>query len=250
MKKVKFKQHGGKAVYLLLCAGLLMVGVASVAGYRIAVNSVTQGLITPKSEADIPDIDYSAVDAIVKDIEKEQSEAAALDFNAPPAEADVPLNPETPADEALVDLTDELETLYYEQAVMMPVNGEILTAFSGGELVKSSGGVWRTHDGIDIAAEEGADVRAMTSGTVTKIYDDPLWGCCVTVDHGNTLCGCYFGLSPALDVAVGDKLNAGDRIGAVGNTADIESDVASHLHFALKYENSWIDPISYIEPVK
>ena len=252
MKKVKFR-NTGRALYLALCVGILAVGAATVAGYRAAVNSVTDGLITPRDQADIPDIDYSAVDAILKDIEKDRQDAQAdLDSQAPetdPAE-NAEFDPNAPANDALVDITDELEALYYEQAIMMPVNGEILNAYSEGELVKTTGGVWRTHDGIDIAAEVGTKVKAMTSGTVTDVYSDPLWGCCVVVDHGNTLRGCYYGLAPDLNVTVGDKLNAGDFIGSVGNTADIESDVGSHLHFALKYENQWIDPISYIEPMK
>lgn len=243
MKKVKFRQPGSRTLYIMLCAGILAVGVASVAGYRAAVNSITDGLITSKDDADIPDIDYSAVDAILSDIQKDKEDANSQT----PADDE---NDGEQADGAVVDITDELEALYREQAIMMPINGEIISAYSDGELVKTTGGVWRTHDGIDIGAEEGTNVRAMTSGTVTDVYDDPLWGCCVVVDHGNTLIGHYFGLSSDLEVTVGDTVNAGDTIGTVGNTADIEADVGSHLHFALKYQNQWIDPIQYIEPMK
>ena len=250
MRKVKFRQPKGRALYLMLCVGILAVGVASVAGYRVAVNSITDGLITSRDDAEVPEIDYSAVDAILSDIEKDREDqrADAESAGAPEPSPEAPTQPA--ADEALVDITDELEALYYQQAVMMPINGEIISAFSDGELVRSSGGVWRTHDGIDIAAEEGTNIKAMTSGTVTDVYNDPLWGCCVVIDHGNTLNGCYFGLAPDLKVTIGDKVNAGDVIGEVGNTADIESEVGSHLHFALKYQSQWIDPISYIEPMK
>ena len=269
MKKVKFK-NPGRAMYALLCAGLLAVGIASVAGYKAAVNSVTDGLITQRDEADIPDVDYSAVDAVLNDVEKAKEGSASNVPSAPETEENVlqpqidvnselngPLNEpekapeeESPSDGAYADLAEGLEALYYEQAVMMPVNGEILCAYSEGELIKTSGGVWRTHDGIDIGAAEGTKVKSMTSGVVTDVYNDALWGCCVTVDHGNALCGCYYGLSPDLEVKSGDRLNSGDVIGTVGNTADIESDSGPHLHFALKYENRWIDPISYIEPMK
>ncbi len=248
MKKVKFRKPGRRALYLMLCVGILAVGAASVAGYRAAISSVTDGLITPKSEAKIPDIDYSEVDAVLSDIEKDRAESASAPADLQPSDPSSPT--EQPTDEAIVDITDELEALYYEQAIMMPVNGEIIAAYSGGELVKTTGGVWRTHDGIDIAAEDGTEVRAMTSGVVTDVYDDPLWGCCVVVDHGNTLTGCYCGLSPDLEVTIGQKLNAGDAVGKVGNTADIEADSDSHLHFALKYQDRWIDPIEYIEPMK
>lgn len=254
MKKVKFRQPRSKTLYAVLCVGILAVGIASVAGYRAAVSSITDGLITEKGNADPSGIDYSAVDAILRDIEKDRNDAqsdANADAPADPAQPSADAqNPAVPDSEAIVDITNELEALYYEQAVMMPVNGEIISAYSDGELVKSPGGVWRTHDGIDISAQEGETVKAMTAGTVTNVYTDPLWGCCVTVDHGNTLCGHYFGLAKELEVTVGDKLNAGDKIGTVGNTADIESELGSHLHFALKYENRWIDPIGYIEPMK
>ena len=253
MQKVKFRQPKRRTLYIMLCAGILAVGAASVAGYRAAVSSVTDGLITSRGDADVPDIDYSAVDAVLSDIKKDREETAAPEADAAQDQMlpdEVVGLPEEPNNEAIVDITDELEALYYEQAILMPINGEIIAAYSDGELVKSSGGVWRTHDGIDIAAESGAEVRAMTSGTVTEVYEDPLWGCCVVVDHGNTLFGHYFGLSPDVAVTVGDKLNAGDTVGTVGNTADIESDEDSHLHFALKYQSQWIDPIQYIEPMK
>ncbi len=250
MKKVKFRQPGSKALYITLCVGILAVGIASVAGYRAAVSSITDGLITPSDEADIPDIDYSAVDAVLSGIQKDAEDNVPADAGTTSSPENAPASDETPVGEAIVDITDELEALYYEQAIMMPVNGEIVNSYSGGELVKSPGGVWRTHDGIDIAAEEGTSVKAMTSGTVTQVYDDPLWGTCVVIDHGNTMSGFYFGLSAAPAVAEGQTVNAGDVIGTVGSTADIESDLGSHIHFALKYQEQWIDPIGYIEPMK
>ena len=178
----------------------------------------------------MPDLDTSQVDTILSDIEKDREDAAA--------EGEVP------------DITSDLETLFYEKAVYMPINGEIINEFSDGELVKSANGVWKTHDGIDIAADIGTEVKSMTSGTVTNVYVDPLWGNCVEIDHGDAITGYYFGLDPVINVVAGDKVSAGQVIGTVGNTADIESDMAPHLHFALKYGNEWIDPVSYIEPHK
>ena len=303
MKKVKFTHHRG-ALYATLCAGIMAVGAAAYVGYRSAVGSTIRGVISPDSGPNLPELDYSAVDAVVPDVRKtagdqsgenQSQNAAAQNQNALQtpqsaenagaasqqgeggnqntpngANAGAAGAPQTPADnqgampempeissptqqnsdEALLDISGELEALYYKEAVMMPINGEVITEYSGGELVKSSGGVWRTHDGVDIAAAEGDGVKAMTSGTVSEIYSDPLWGNCVIVDHGNTLSGCYFGLSDDVLVNVGDRLNAGEVIGKVGNTADIESDLGPHLHFALKYQNQWIDPVGYIEPMK
>lgn len=251
MKKVRFTRSGSsdKKVYLALCFGILAIGAISAIGYKASVGSLTKKLvpeITAPKEPEVT-IDLSQVGSILGGIEK-NSENSDNSLEAPADWQDQEVNPQVEAQNP--SIADELQTLYYEQAKMMPVSGEILNEFSWGELVKSAGGVWKTHDGIDLAADAGAEVKSMTSGTVTEIYSDPLWGNCVVIDHGQTVIGCYYGLSPDISVNIGDKVSSGQVIGCIGSTADIESDLPSHLHFALKYEGSWIDPVSYIEPMK
>ncbi len=231
MKKI-FSKTGfkNKAVYIALCAAVVAVSAATIVGYRVAVGSLVQDILPSQDgKTNIPPLDSSEVDVILGGVPKQ----------------DPPVT-QAPA----VDITEQLETLFYKQAVVFPVQGDIKTEFSWGELVKAAGNVWKTHDGIDIAAPEGTKVKAMTSGTVTKVYKDPLWGNCVVIDHGNTTTGYYYGLGNDVAVSVGTSLNSGDVIGSVGNSADIESDLGPHLHFALKRETAWIDPVTYIEPYK
>ncbi|HIV10551.1 MAG TPA: M23 family metallopeptidase [Candidatus Faeciplasma avium] len=237
MKKVRFSPIGssGKGFYAVLFAGILAIGAITAVGYRVAVGSATKNILPNlPAQDELIEPDYSQVDKLLEDIAKQPEEEAASSL-----ETDVNS-----------DLGSELEALYYEQAKMFPVEGEIIGEFSWGELVKTTGGVWRTHDGIDIAAENGSPVRAMTSGSVTSIYSDPVWGNCMVIDHGDTVIGCYYGLAPDISVNIGDKVAAGQTLGTVGSTADIESDMEPHIHFALRYEGSWIDPVSYIEPMK
>ena len=135
------------------------------------------------------------------------------------------------------------------QPNIMPVSGEVICAFSNGELVKSETlGVWKTHDGIDIKADLGAPVKAMNKGKVIKVWSDSLWGNCIKIDHGNGVTGHYYGLTAAAAVSEGDMVNSGDVIGAVGDTAQIEVAQATHLHFALDRNGTWIDPVEYISP--
>ena len=95
----------------------------------------------------------------------------------------------------------------------MPVNGEILEPFSNGELVKSETlGYWKTHDGVDIKADFGEPVKAMNKGTVTKIWDDPLWGNCMTIDHGNGIVGHYYNLSKEMSVKAVEAALKNDRL--------------------------------------
>lgn len=47
---------------------------------------------------------------------------------------------------------------------------------------------WRTHDGIDIAADYGAVVSAMASGTVTQVYHDDRYGTTVVTERARPVC--------------------------------------------------------------
>ena len=50
-------------------------------------------------------------------------------------------------------------------------------------------GDWRTHNGIDIKAEAGAQVKACQNGKVTSVRDDDIWGTVVEIqfEGGATL---------------------------------------------------------------
>lgn len=131
---------------------------------------------------------------------------------------------------------------------VMPVkDAEIINPFSNGELVKSETlGVWQTHDGIDLAAPLGTIVQSATKGTVSEIYEDAQWGVCVVIDHLDGNVGYYFGLDKKLEVVVGQELLSGEAIGKVGNTAEIECGLSPHLHFGVKANGNWIDPVAFI----
>lgn len=230
MKKSIFseKPRHGRWVYALLCVAVITLSAAAVFGYQYATKSIVKDI---GENLDIlPDIDYSAVDKIMSDIREKE---------------DLPVDLTEPDDTA-----SSLEEVFYEKAIYMPLsNTEVITEFSFGELAKSPSGVWQTHDGVDLKATEGTPVKSMTSGKVSEIYSDELWGNCVVIDHNDALTGYYFGLQSDIPLSVGDEVNAGQIIGYVGQT-QIESAIDTHLHFALKYADQWIDPISYIEPYK
>ena len=131
--------------------------------------------------------------------------------------------------------------------IVIPIDGEILAEFSNGELVKSeTTGTWQTHNGADIAAEEGSAVCAIDNGTVSEVIKDALWGVCVTIDHGNGIVSRYCGLSGSLNVKEGDVVESGQAIGSIGNTADIESKLESHLHFEVLKNDVYVDPIKFV----
>ncbi|MBQ5332962.1 MAG: M23 family metallopeptidase [Oscillospiraceae bacterium] len=131
----------------------------------------------------------------------------------------------------------------FSGATVRPVSGDILSDFSDGELVKSKTlSVWKTHDGIDIAAETGSAVKSAAAGVVTSVSRDPLMGVTVIIDHGSGYEGYYCNLAYEVPVSEGEKVSAGTVIGEVGSTAEAEISEEPHLHFGLKKNGSWTDP--------
>ncbi len=98
-----------------------------------------------------------------------------------------------------------------------PVNGAIIASFSVETLLYDETMLdWRTHEGIDLAAEEGTRVLLSPRGTVSQVYEDDLMGVTVVIDHGDGLESVYSNLAQAPDVAEGDSVYTGDIIGVVG----------------------------------
>lgn len=107
---------------------------------------------------------------------------------------------------------------------------------------------YRAHTGIDVAASLGSEVVAASGGTVCKIWNDPLMGASVTIDHGDNIYTTYMNLAEGLDSAieVGAKVSMGQTIGAVGESAIIEIAEEPHLHLEMKVDGKYVDPLEYM----
>ena len=116
----------------------------------------------------------------------------------------------------------------------------MLAPFSGDELVYNETlGDWRTHNGVDLAAEAGEPVKAAALGQVSAVYQDAVWGWTVEVSDGSRVYR-YQGLeAPA--VQADDEVHAGDVLGKVGRVP-AEAKLPSHLHFEVRQDGSCVDP--------
>ena len=105
---------------------------------------------------------------------------------------------------------------------------------------------WRTHDGIDIAAEAGTPVCAAADGTVTSSYEDETMGYTVVIDHADGYTTCYSSLGEKPLVAVGDQVRMGQTIGCVGQSALLESAIGDHVHFSVTRDGACVDPEAFL----
>lgn len=125
-----------------------------------------------------------------------------------------------------------------------PVDGQVLQDFSGDSLVLyASLNVWATHNGIDIKADENAEVKAALSGTIEDVYTNEADGGVVVIAHSETSKTVYAGLGEIL-VNAGDKVSVGQVIGNIGELPK-ELDLGYHLHFEYIVSGSFKDPAKF-----
>lgn len=128
-----------------------------------------------------------------------------------------------------------------------PVVGEVMKGHSTEVPVFSDTlGEWRIHTGIDVSAEEGAEVYAAADGTVSRVYRDHLLGNTVEITHADGAVSCYSNLANGVSVSEGDAVNAGALIGTVGDTSLTELADEPHLHFEIKVNGVSVNPLDYI----
>ncbi len=223
MKKISFnsakvkKMLSGKGFFVALCLSLVAVIAAGFVAYRQTVDNIskTPSISSPTAET-----------------------SSKWDFeNANKPQDSVPKEDANATDNKLM---------------IMPVNGDIINPFSNYELVpsKTVPDLFKTHNGTDIKAELGTQVKSMSTGKVTQVKDDALLGICVTIDHGNGVIANYCNLNKSLLVSEGSSVNAGTVIGSVGDTAISEKADGPHLHLEVLKNSKYIDPIEAINTNK
>ena len=232
------KRHsfGGTGLYIALFLGVTALAVA---GYWTLLpkntadkdaENVSSRVELPVQEEPVqmPEADFSEDDLIPPEPKEDltvMDEATGVEDTIPAMESTVDVTPEAP------------------RLVVSPLVGEEVAAFSVDELkYNETLGDWRTHDGVDIAAEVGTQVLAACSGTVTQVIDDDLMGTSVTIAHDGGYETVYSNLQSVPTVSEGQEVSAGEVIGSVGCTSIAEFAVPAHLHFAVTKDGVPCDP--------
>ncbi len=135
--------------------------------------------------------------------------------------------------------------------LLLPVEGEILMRFSMDALIRSKTlGDWRTHDGVDILADNGTEVKSAADGVVSQVYQDPLMGHTIVITHQDDYQTLYQNLASTEMVKTGQSVTKGQVIAAVGSSAPAELLDKSHLHFSLKEGETFVNPMEYLSPTE
>jgi murein DD-endopeptidase MepM/ murein hydrolase activator NlpD len=119
--------------------------------------------------------------------------------------------------------------------LLAPVAGTVSSGFG-----KRSGGM---HEGIDILAPDGTEVRAASTG-LAKYAGNGMrgYGNAVILDHADGITTLYGHLA-AIRVRSGKTVPAGAVIGTVGRSGNATT---HHLHFELRVDGVAVDPVPYL----
>jgi murein DD-endopeptidase MepM/ murein hydrolase activator NlpD len=130
---------------------------------------------------------------------------------------------------------------------IFPVGKTVTKEFSGTDPVYSlTFNDWRVHEGVDLSAAVGDVVRSITGGVVKEVYDDPILGKTIIIEHTPGFEAYYCGLGETTLVNKGDSVKMAQEIGSVKSVPG-EIVEETHLHLGVKKDGKWINPLDVLE---
>ena len=122
-----------------------------------------------------------------------------------------------------------------------PVSGKIISPF--GWRVHPVSKQEMMHEGVDIEATLGTNIRATAAGKVKTITDSAQYGKTLIIEHSQEIETLYGHLGEIL-VSPGDVISQGQVIGKVGRTGMVSGPL---LYFEVREQGKAIDPLTRLK---
>ncbi len=131
---------------------------------------------------------------------------------------------------------------FFKNQFVIPVENVIITGVYGSQRILNGKPKW-PHYGLDFAADEGTEIKAMLDGIVTMAEPDLFYtGGTLIFDHGHGISTLYMHMKTLL-VKKGQKVKQGDVIGTVGSTGRA---TGAHLDVRLNWFQTRLDPATVL----
>jgi len=134
------------------------------------------------------------------------------------------------------------DLIFFKNKFINPLENAIVTGVYGSQRILNGKPKW-PHYGIDFAAEEGTEIKAMLGGVVTLAEPDLFYtGGTLIFDHGHGISTLYMHMKKLM-VKKGQKVKQGDIIGTVGSTG---RSTGAHLDVRLNWFQTRLDPATVL----
>ena len=132
---------------------------------------------------------------------------------------------------------------FFKNKFKPPLEKAIITGVYGSQRILNGKPKW-PHYGIDFAAKEGTEIKAMLDGRVTMVEDDLFYtGGTLIFDHGHGVSTLYMHMQK-IYVKKGQKVKQGEVIGTVGSTG---RSTGAHLDVRLNWFGTRLDPMTVLK---
>ena len=223
MSDNKRSRRGGQGYYIALILCAAAIGITGYVYYRNANQAEPVSLEETVGE----------VPALIED------------------EVDVPVIATQPAPKATkpaaTEATTTAPTEKKPMKTMSPVSGDSIFGYSMEALsYNQTTRDWRVHNGVDLAAEAGAEVKAAADGEVYTVFEDDAMGTTVVIRHADGYTTKYASLAENVSVKPGDTVTMGQVIGYASDSAIVESTLGAHVHFGVTCNDVPVDPAEFL----
>ena len=223
MSDNKRSRRGGQGYYIALILCAAAIGITGYVYYRNANQAEPVSLEETVGE----------VPALIED------------------EVDVPVIATQPAPKATkpaaTEATTTAPTEKKPMKTMSPVSGDSIFGYSMEALsYNQTTRDWRGHNGVDLAAEAGAEVKAAADGEVYTVFEDDAMGTTVVIRHADGYTTKYASLAENVSVKPGDTVTMGQVIGYASDSAIVESTLGTHVHFGVTCNDAPVDPAEFL----
>lgn len=210
--------------------------------YAVTLNSETKAYVDTLEEAE------EVVEKIKKehkkdDVELEIALSEKYTQKLEEVKTDAPEDAEKSIEKDIEDILEEEEakkaiaTINGINVSVLPVSGTISSRFGVSSSIRSG-----AHTGLDIACPKGTDIKAVAKGKVVFAERNGAYGNLVKVDHENGV-ETWYAHCDKIYAKVGDKVDAGDVIAAVGTTGN---STGPHLHLEIRIDGTAVNPQKYL----
>ena len=136
----------------------------------------------------------------------------------------------------------ESNLTFFRKKFIPPLQDAIITGVYGSQRILNGKPKW-PHYGIDFAAKEGTEIKAMLDGTATMVEPDLFYtGGTLIFDHGHGISTLYMHMQK-IYVKKGQKVKQGEIIGTVGSTG---RSTGAHLDVRLNWFGIRLDPMTVL----